>query len=341
MRKRIISLLVLLSLLLGAAAINSGCSRKNNFTLPARALAYSETLHFGNYEYMKYSDGTAVITSYTGDAASLTVPPTLDGASVVAIGPAAFSENTSLTSVVLPPELEEVGEFAFYLCSSLSDVTIGDKLWSIGVSAFGGTPWLASLTDEFVIVGDNILLKYQGNAASVTVPEKVKHIADAFNMNGNIVSIELPRSLITIGGGAFAFCTELRHICLGDNLLLIGDGAFEGCEALPAVKVPNNVVKIGSNAFKDCFYLSDVQLGTSLREIGTYAFGGDIRIKTVTLPASLELIDDNAFFDCFSITLVFYEGTEDQFSGINIYSSNYMLTEADRIYNYSEGKNAA
>ena len=72
----------------------------------------------------------------------------------------------------------------------------------------------------------------------------------------------------------------------------------------------------------------------SLKEIGEYDFGGDVRIKIVSLPSSIELIDDNAFFDCFSLMYVFYEGTEDQFEDIQIYSSNYMLTSAYRICNY-------
>ena len=334
MSKKFISLLILLAMTLSITVGNCSCSRENDFSVKNRELADEETLHFGNYEYMKYSDGTAVITSYTGDAASLTIPASFDGADIVAIGSAAFAENTSLVSLTLPSTLEMIGDFAFYLCSSLADVKFGNKLWSIGVSAFESTPWLASETDEYVVVGDNVLLKYQGSAHAVTVPKGIKHLADAFTMNSELISVELPDTLLTIGVAAFSFCTELRHVCFGENLILIGDGAFEGCEALPAINIPDSVVSIGINAFRDCFYLTDIQRGSSLREIGEYAFGGDVRIKIVSLPTSIELIDDNAFFDCFSLMYVFYEGTEDQFEDIQIYSSNYMLTSAYRICNY-------
>ena len=236
MSKKFISLLILLAMTLSITVGNCSCSRENDFS---------------NYEYMKYSDGAAVITSYTGDAASLTIPASFDGADIVAIGSAAFAENTSLVSLTLPSTLEMIGDFAFYLCSSLADVKFGNKLWSIGVSAFESTPWLASETDEYVVVGDNVLLKYQGSAHAVTVPKGIKHLADAFTMNSELISVELPDTLLTIGVAAFSFCTELRHVCFGENLILIGDGAFEGCEALPAINIPDSVVSIGINAFRD------------------------------------------------------------------------------------------
>ncbi len=40
----------------------------------------------------------------------------------------------------------------------------------VGASAFRGTPWLDEQKDEFVIIGDHILLKYNGNQEIVQVP---------------------------------------------------------------------------------------------------------------------------------------------------------------------------
>lgn len=55
----------------------------------------------------------------------------------------------------------------------------------------------------------------------------------------------------------------------------------------------------------------------------------------------LETVDDNAFKDCFSVSLVFYAGSAEQFGNVSISSSNYMLTEAERYYDYSGGGNAS
>lgn len=44
----------------------------------------------GDYKYVLLEDGTAKITQYTGKAAQLTIPTTLDGYSVTSIGDWAF-----------------------------------------------------------------------------------------------------------------------------------------------------------------------------------------------------------------------------------------------------------
>ena len=85
MMKRKIALFQAAVLLLALMLPLAGCSQKNSFEPVFREQTDNETLHFGNYEYMKYTDGTAVITAWTGDAPTLIIPSALDGADVVAI----------------------------------------------------------------------------------------------------------------------------------------------------------------------------------------------------------------------------------------------------------------
>lgn len=322
-------------------ALLAGCGGSTPEIHTAREYADDETLHFGNYSYMKYTDGTVAVTGYDGDAATLNIPAVINGAQVTGIGDAAFAENTSLVSVVLPSGIESVGDYAFINCTALSSLAIGKKLYSVGSSAFVGTPWLAALTDDFVVIGDGVLIKYQGSGAAVTVPEGIKHISDAFSMNSDIVSIDLPDSLLTIGVSAFSFCSELRIVRFGSNLRSIGNASFDSCEKLTSLNFPDSLESIGSYAFRDCFFISDINFGASLRRIGEYAFSGDMRIKVITLPATTEVIESYAFRDCYSLSLVFYGGTEEQFEAIECNSSNYIMTEAERYCNYRGGGNAS
>lgn len=43
----------------------------------------------------------------------------------------------------------------------LKEVVIPDSVTSIGEGAFSGTRWLEEYPDDFVIVGDHILIKYK------------------------------------------------------------------------------------------------------------------------------------------------------------------------------------
>ncbi len=91
--------------------------------------------------YYREENGGAVITGYSGDVALLTVPATLDGLPVVAIGEHAF-ERSNLTAVILPDGITSIGWFAFYECEGLSGITIPASVTSIGYAVFDGCPSL-------------------------------------------------------------------------------------------------------------------------------------------------------------------------------------------------------
>ena len=84
-------------------------------------------------------DGGAVITGYEGNHPFVTVPATLDGYPVLAIGERAF-ENKSLAAVVLPEGLLTIEWFAFYGCAALVDVSIPASVREIGHAVFDGCP---------------------------------------------------------------------------------------------------------------------------------------------------------------------------------------------------------
>ena len=330
-----LALLLALSLLCGGL---SACGMTQTaFSLPTRVLAGEETYTFGSYTYQLYDDDTVKLVEYTGSEANLVIPDTIEGKTVVAIGNSTFFGNTSIQTVKLNKSLEIIEAYAFCTCTSLTSVTFGNRVWSIGEFAFDQTPWLVGLTDEFVIVGDGVLLIYQGSAGDVIVPEQVKHISTAFAARTGLYSVEMGENVLTIGDYAFAYNPELRRVVLGPNVRSIGAYAFDGCTYLPYISIPDGVEVIGSYAFNECNYLVDIDLGKSLRSIGQYAFKYCSRLMCVTMPATVEKITSYAFADCYSLTLVYYGGTEAQFEALNLDGSNVNLKDAHIIYESNGG----
>ncbi len=72
-----IALLLALTLLLCCAAASAETAERETFTS-------------GDYTYALREDGMAEITKYSGKAEKLTIPDTLDGHAVTAIGDSAF-----------------------------------------------------------------------------------------------------------------------------------------------------------------------------------------------------------------------------------------------------------
>lgn len=336
--KHILSITALLLIAVLAAASFTSCAKKDDPLPTLRTPDESEIFTFGTYTYIKNTDGTAIITAYSGSETSIVLPAMLDGCGVVGIGAGAFSENETITSLTLPADLETIDEYAFAYCTSLSRIDIpGKKLWRVGAAAFVGTPWLASMTDEFAVIGQGVLLKYQGRGGLVEIPSGVRYITDAFTMNESVTCVNIPDSVRYIGDSAFAYCTELRRVEFGSGLISIGNSAFEGCETLSAITLGDSLTTIGEYAFRDCYQLSYAGLGRSVEKISTGAFFGTQRLKVIYLPASLKCIENDAFADCFSLSLLLYESDDAAFEAIECATSNYILTEAERRCNYSGG----
>ncbi|MCR5799566.1 MAG: leucine-rich repeat domain-containing protein [Lachnospiraceae bacterium] len=168
------------------------------------------------------------------------------------IGRFSFARS-DISSIVIPEGVKEIGYGAFYHCNNLKDVTIPKSVERIDGYAFEKTPFMERFMsdvsgDNFLIVGDGILLAYKGNDATVNVPEGVKTIAcAAFLGNESMSTVKLPSSLINIDSDAFRDCKKLSGVMGGDNVERIGDRAFMNCP-IGTFQVKASVKEIGLRA---------------------------------------------------------------------------------------------
>ena len=78
--------------------------------------------------------------------------------SVTSIGTEAFYNCSGLTSVTIGNSVTTIGDQAFYGCSRLTSVTIPNSVTSIGNSAFSGCTGLTSVT--ITNIYNVVLIKY-------------------------------------------------------------------------------------------------------------------------------------------------------------------------------------
>lgn len=278
--------------------------------------------------YTEYSDGTAVLTGYDGTLTELILPDTVNGLKLVGIDNQAFDNEPALTTLRCGANITWIGYEAFYGCPALTTVEIGAGVNEIGYYAFEGTPWLAAQTDEFILAGDGVLLKYQGSAAHVVIPDTVKVLSDAFFQNETLVEVTLGANVERLGGYAFAYCSSLRAVNFNETLQVIGESAFAFCDNLRAVKIPASVTELGPNSFLYCTMLRRVDMGESVVSIGEYAFNYCNHLTSVTFNRALQSIGDYAFYECYILGGVTYAGTADEWSAITIGAGNSYMTDA-------------
>lgn len=129
--------------------------------------------------YMANSDGTITITggNLTGD---VVIPSSIDGKKVTAVAENAFGENMSITSLTVNTEVIERG--AFYDCDNLESVVIGPEVREIGGLAFVGCDNLVSVT-----FNNNRITELRGQTfddckklTSLTIPASINRLAANF-----------------------------------------------------------------------------------------------------------------------------------------------------------------
>lgn len=183
-------------------------------------------------------------------------------AAITEIGEFTFARS-NLVEADIPNGVKTIGYGAFYHCDYLREVDIPFSVTYIAPKAFAETMWLknwlAGDGEDYLVVGDGILLAYRGDGGNIVLPDSVRRIApEVFAGNKDIVSVVIPDSVIDIGEAAFYGCKNLKTVTGGDNVEIIRDRAFMGC-ALETAHIWESVTRIGLNSFS----FADTTLSTS------------------------------------------------------------------------------
>ena len=172
---------------------------------------------------------------------------------ITSIGDFAFA-RTSLKSINIPKGVTKIGYAAFYHCDNLKEISIPSTVTWIEPSAFAHTAWLNAWAsnpnaEDFLIVGDGILIAYKGSRKYVEIPETVETIAPAcFLGHSEILGVKIPDSVTIIGEEAFKDCTSLKEVHGASNVIKIQDRAFENTD-LTDIIIHKYVKQIGVGAF--------------------------------------------------------------------------------------------
>lgn len=154
---------------------------------------------------------------------------------------------------------ESYGYSPFYGISTLTSVTIGNKVTTVGSYAFSNCSNLTSVSigDSVTSIDDNAF-SYCKTLPSIAIPNSIKTIGyKAFYNCDSLTDVTIPNSVTNIGDYAFSDCDNLNKTTIGNSVTSIGDYAFEGC-GLTKITIGNNVNNIGLNAFVGCSYIENV-----------------------------------------------------------------------------------
>lgn len=149
----------------------------------------TEAEHFHGASDCYRGDGSdLIITGYDGPGGAVTIPPTIKGKKVIAIGWGAFSQKTNVTSISFPPTLKVIDTCAFAGCG-LESVTLPNVGYGQGI--FSGCP----------------------NLETVTITPGVTFIgASSFAHCPKLKNVTIPSSVTLMESRAFDECDSLKTV---------------------------------------------------------------------------------------------------------------------------------
>lgn len=290
--KKISSLIIVLALLFTLASCGAG-KTEDSSSVSESGVEPEIKL----YEYT-VEKGGAVITLCRLLATHLEVPSELDGIPVTGIADGVFKGITNMESAVIPEGITYIGKSAFEGCESLESVTLPSTLKAIGERAFKDTPWFASLTDTFVVVGDGVGIKYSGSEQDVIVPENVNYLSDAFTLCDNVISVTVSEGVEAIGPRAFSGIKTLESVKIPSTVRSVGDSAFAFCLSLKEIEIPENVTELGEFLFSRCSALEKVTINAKTDTLKMGTFANCTALKDVVLPETLTSMENAVFENC-------------------------------------------
>ena len=225
---------------------------------------------------------------------------------------------TDIESVIFPDGLVNIGDGAFSDCDSLAEAELPDTLVKIGNEAFRYTPLeKIIIPDSVKYIGDSAF-EYCGDATTLDLGKGVEHIGEwAFSDCDALTSVTVPENVKYIGGGSFSYMNGLLNVTIKKGLKTITEGSFSNNGMMTAVTIPDSVEVIEEYAFSGCEGLHNISIPNSVKYIETYAFY-DCEFHDITLGKGIKYIGYSAFENCNNLESIWYAGTMNDQSLINV-----------------------
>jgi hypothetical protein len=198
--------------------------------------------------------------------------------------PTQFSSGgtTYLTSITIPDQITEIGDYAFYGNPTLKTVNFHAGITRIGMGAF-----------------------YETLLTRVNIPNPDCEIGNSCFSNSQVSSVTLPQGMKKLGRHVFFYCVNLTSLTLPEGMEEIGLMCFASCN-LTSVNLPSTMVKLDSCALQDNPFTS-INL-KNVKFVGRQAFSQCLNLTSVTSNGMLEEIDGAAFTRCPLTTAYLPEG---------------------------------
>ena len=255
----------------------------------------------------------------------------------------AFYDCTGLTSFEIPNSVTSIGNAAFENCTELKTVyNFSNLTFSEGSSSNGYVAYYATKVinaPNAVIDGDYIWCNLNGVNTLAYYLGEDEELVLPVDYNGEIY---------VIGDDAFNGCTGLRSIEIPNSVTSIGDEAFSGCTGLEKVCINDlaawygidfgsadaNPLYYAKNLYLNGELLTELSIPAEIAEVKDYAFYNCNGVTNIDIVDGVKSIGNSAFYGCSDLETLYISNTIESID-------DYAFAECNNILDIKIGSKKA
>lgn len=231
------------------------------------------------------------------------------------IGDSAFYNCEKLETIYIPDSVTSIGNNAFTNDYKVIIIADPDSYAMIYAAENGITN--RQIFEDFIYETEETgisIVKYIGAETGILIIPShiegkpvIRLKQESFTSECKSKTIVLPETLITIDSSAFYYC-GFEKINIPNSVLTIGGVAFLGCSGFETITIPSSVTTIECNPFRGCRSLKSIIVDDNNPNYRIYKDGlvrkDEMRLisypyglinGTFTIPDGITVIDDYAF----------------------------------------------
>ena len=252
----------------------------------------NEVINIGNFQFLT-SDSIHYLVNYIGQDSVIILPNNYNGENY-SIGKCAFRDCSTISSITIPNKVTAIENHAFDNCISLKNVIFedGENSLTLGynhydddnISNDAGQGLFFDCPLESIYIGRNLIYPRSENNVDYN-GDDFRYGYSPFCDKDKLTSVSFGKcdSIISIKNSMFRGCSKITNITLPNSIINIGFRAFYGCSELKNITIPDSVTNIDHYAFYGCSSFTNITIPNSVTNIGDYAFNGCLNLRLVVI----------------------------------------------------------
>ena len=299
----------------------SGCSSLSSITLPfvgkdASATTASDSTLFGYIFGANTFNGSIAIRQYYTQTlyATYSIPSSLKSVTITggAILYGAFYNCSGLTCIEIGQNVTNIDNVAFSGCTEITNLKVAE-----GNAVYcGENNCLIEIANKTLIFGcSNSTIPSDGSVTSIgdfafndatltgalIIPDGIIDIGKAAFSCSKLTSVTIPASVRTIGASAFVNSSGLETVFYNAANARVFSNTTFSTGAAPTIIIGNSVIAIPDTLFYS-LNIKNITFGNNVTNIGAQAFSNCQELTAIVIPNCVMSIGNEAFSDCTKLT---------------------------------------